>query len=170
DPLGGRIRPDVFWMVAFDGLQFGHQAVVLRIRDGRRVFDVIAAVVALDFRAQGFQALPVGGFAAGAGRVRIGTSGHENTRAARSVPARKPAWSSWSYSALICRSMAGEELSWKVRPWSSSTWASRRAARSRPTVTMRLKAWSSGRLLGTSRTRSTRCAGSPSAASICRAK
>src|SRR5690606_5400540 len=164
------------------GLQFGHQAVVLRIRDGRRVFDVIAAVVALDFRAQGFQALPVGGFAAGvggfaagvggfaagvggfaagAGRVRIGTSGHENTRAARSVPARKPAWSSWSYSALICRSMAGEELSWKVRPWSSSTWASRRAARSRPTVTMRLKAWSSGRLLGTSRTRSTRCAGSP---------
>src|SRR5690606_25093763 len=116
------------------GEQLRHQAVVLCVRHRRIVLDVIAPIVLGDLFAQGRQTQP---------RILGGTA-HENTRAARSVPARNPALSSWSYSALICWSIAGAALSDSTRPWSSSRLASSLVAKSRPTAIIRLNAWSSG--------------------------
>lgn len=133
-------------MGLFQRQQLLHELVVLRIGDARRIFNVVIAVMSIDFSAQSLEPLPItlmrtdrmlisesrvagsrvaGSRVAGSWiartrvtRVRLALRSralwrraHENTRAARSVPARKPAWSSWSYRALICLSMAAAELS-----------------------------------------------------------
>ncbi|MDT4827104.1 hypothetical protein FQZ97_604390 [compost metagenome] len=94
DPLGGRFRRYEFRVFGLQGLQLPHQPVILGIRNGGVVVDVVADVVLFDFSAQARRGLRRA-FTAGspfhirrtpAGRVRCRRAGPP-APAGRTVPA-----------------------------------------------------------------------------------
>ena len=116
--LGGRVGRRELGVLALELYELAEQAVVLGVRDLRRILDVVKAVVKLDLRTQL--------------RGPLARVGHEKTRRASALPGSMPQPASRARTASSSRPTAASARSSSSRPASSTRRPPRVRASSRP--------------------------------------